>query len=161
MRVKYIIDEDFVNYREASMAIGTASCGGKCCIEMGLPLHICHNYKLREQSGISIPDEFICKRYLRNKLTNAVVFGGLEPFEQTEEVIGVIRMLREECGCMDDVVIYTGYNKDEVEKEVGILRQFPNIIVKFGRYIRDIRPRFDRVLGVMLASENQYAERIS
>lgn len=38
MRVKTIVDEDFTNYKKPAMFIGTISCGGKCCIEAGIPL---------------------------------------------------------------------------------------------------------------------------
>jgi hypothetical protein len=41
------------------------------------------------------------------------------------------------------------------------LTRFDNIIVKFGRYIPDNKPHFDEVLGVNLASPNQYAKKIS
>ena len=37
---------------------------------------------------------------------------------------------------------------------------FTNIIIKFGRYIPNQKPHYDEVLGVNLASDNQYAERI-
>jgi hypothetical protein len=33
-----------------------------------------------------------------------------------------------------------------------------NIIVKFGRYRPNQEPHFDKVLGVELASDNQYAK---
>jgi hypothetical protein len=32
--------------------------------------------------------------------------------------------------------------------------------MKYGRYIPNNKGRFDKVLGVQLASDNQYAERI-
>lgn len=41
MRVKTIVDEDFTNYKKPAMFIGTISCGGKCCIEAGIPLSVC------------------------------------------------------------------------------------------------------------------------
>jgi hypothetical protein len=41
MRVKNIVYEDFVNYKKPSMFIGTISCGGKCCIEAGIPFSVC------------------------------------------------------------------------------------------------------------------------
>ena len=37
---------------------------------------------------------------------------------------------------------------------------FKNIIIKYGRYIPDQEPHYDEVLGVNLASDNQYAERL-
>lgn len=43
MRVKTVVDEDFTNYKKASMFVGTISCGGKCCTEAGLPLSVCQN----------------------------------------------------------------------------------------------------------------------
>lgn len=43
MRVKTIVDEDFTNYKKPAMFIGTISCGGKCCIEAGIPLSVCQN----------------------------------------------------------------------------------------------------------------------
>ena len=89
-----------------------------------------------------------------------MVFGGLEPFEQFEEVFNVIGKLRAEYNCNDDVVIYTGYNRDEVSDKVDALDLFGNVIVKFGRYIPNRPTRYDEVLGVTLASDNQYAERV-
>jgi len=107
-------------------------------------------------------DDFeLCQRYLSNPVTRAVVFGGLEPFEQFAEVEKFIHTLRIVYGCMDDVVIYTGFNKDEVMDKIEILSMYPNIIIKFGRYIPNRSSRYDGVLGVTLASDNQCAERIS
>ena len=161
MRVKGVIDEDFANYKTPSMFISTISCGGKCCTEQGLPLSICQNDTLREAITIPIPDENLIRRYLGNPITHAIVFGGLEPFEQFEEVFNFVSLLRTTYRCNDDVVVYTGYNRNEVEDKVRALAMFPNIIIKFGRYIPDRPPRFDDVLGVTLTGDNQYAERIS
>ena len=50
---------------------------------------------------------------------------------------------------------------NEILNKVTVLKRFPNIIIKFGRYIPNQQPHYDEVLGVNLASDNQYAERIS
>ena len=42
-----------------------------------------------------------------------------------------------------------------------ILKNYDNIIIKYGRYIPNQPSRYDSILGVTLASDNQYAERIS
>ena len=61
----------------------------------------------------------------------------------------------------DDFVIYTGYNKNEIEDWIiDSLKNFGNVIIKYGRYIPDQEPHYDEVLGVNLASDNQYAERL-
>ena len=162
MRVKTIVDEDFVNYQKPSMFIGTISCGGKCCIEGGFPLSVCQNDGWRGNAPIDIRDRVIIERYLHNDISRAIVFGGLEPMEQSDELFEFIDMLRNTYKCDDDVVIYTGYNREEISGIVERLaHRFSNIIIKFGRYIPNMKSRFDEVLGVELASDNQYAERIS
>ena len=87
MRVKTIVDEDFTNYKKPAMFIGTISCGGKCCIEAGIPLSVCQNDGWRASAPISIDDEQLCLRYLNNPLTESIVFGGLEPLEQFDELL--------------------------------------------------------------------------
>ena len=159
MRVKSIEDENFTNYKEASMTIGTISCNGKCCHDAGIPLTVCLNDRWRRASIIDMEDEKIVERYLSNPMTSAIVFAGLEPFEQFFEMLELIRAFRRKCN--DPIIIYTGYRKDEIEMYIEGLSNFPNIIVKFGRFVPGGKPRYDEVLGVTLVSENQYAERIS
>lgn len=161
MRVKTIKTEWFQDYKKPSMFIGTISCGGKCCIENGLPLSVCQNDGWRGSAPINIQDNLIADMYLKDHITQAIIFGGLEPMEQFDELMELIKALRADFNCHDDIVIYTGYNRDEIEKQVVQLQKFDNIIVKFGRYIPKRTSRFDEVLGVTLASDNQYAERIS
>jgi hypothetical protein len=60
----------------------------------------------------------------------------------------------------DDVVIYTGYTWDEIHEQVEFLRGYKNIVVKFGRYKPGQESHMDDVLGVKLASDNQYAIRL-
>ena len=81
--------------------------------------------------------------------------------EQSDEVLALIKTLREDFDCHDDVVIYTGYYPDEVTAILDKLQAFDNIVVKFGRYIPNTKSCFDKELGVTLASDNQYAVRIS
>ena len=62
---------------------------------------------------------------------------------------------------MDDIVVYTGYDKEEIPEHLMTLKKYKNIIVKFGRYVPGQQAHFDEVLGVELASDNQYAEKLS
>ena len=135
MRVKTIVDEDFTNYKKPAMFIGTISCGGKCCIEAGIPLSVCQNDGWRASAPISIDDEQLCLRYLNNPLTESIVFGGLEPLEQFDELCSFLEVLRGQFQCKDDVVIYTGYYFEEVPEWIQQLATYGNVIVKFGRYI--------------------------
>lgn len=161
MKIKTIVDEDFVNYKVPSMYIGTAYCDGKCCRESGLPLSVCQNDAWRGSATIAMDDDDIIQRYLSNDITKAFCFAGLEPFEQFDELLRLVSKLRAEYHCNDTVVIYTGYNLTEIMPEVDTLKKFENIIIKFGRYVPNQSKHFDKVLGVRLASDNQYAVKIS
>lgn len=74
----------------------------------------------------------------------------------------MICSLRYKYHCDDDIVIYTGYTEEECMNNGWItnLQQYGNIIIKFGRFIPGEEPHYDEVLGVKLASNNQYAKKI-
>ena len=161
MRVKYIETERYQDYKVPSMYIGCIQCNGKCCVEANIPITVCINDSLRKSKIFEIDDDKTIKKYLSNPITEAIVFGGLEPFEQFEEMFSFIKKLRNEYNCLDSVIIYTGYNEDEIAGYLDELKQFKNIIVKFGRFVPDKPHVFDEILGVELASDNQYAKNIS
>ena len=159
MRIKGIIDEDFVNYKHPSMYICTSMCDFKCDKENGVSC--CQNSSLAKQNSMHVADELIINRYIGNPITSAICFAGLEPFKQFHEMFNLIFALRNNYHCDDTVIIYTGYNKDEIKQEVEALQRFKNIIIKFGRFVPNQPKHYDEVLGVNLASDNQYAEVIS
>lgn len=160
MIIRTIVDEDFINYKQPSMYIGTAYCNGKCCREAGIPMSVCQNDEWRKTATVEMADNDIIKRYLANDITSAICFAGLEPFEQFNEMFNLILELRSDYNCNDTVVIYTGYNKEEIINEVEALKTLSNIIIKFGRFIPNQTKHYDEILGVYLASDNQYAEVI-
>ena len=158
MIIKGIIDEDFVNYKKPAMVIEFPYCDFKCDKECGKS--ICQNSSLVNEPNIEISFNNICSRYLSNPITEAVIFQGLEPLDSPSDVYNLIFTLRKRFNCYDDIVIYTGYNRDEIIPLISKLRLFKNIIIKYGRYIPNQTPHYDEVLGVNLASDNQYAERL-
>ena len=154
MIIKGIIDEDFVNYKKTSMTIMFPHCTFKCG-DM-----YCQNSDLVNQPDIKIDSYEICRRYLNNDISQAIVLQGMEPFDSWQDLKELVIAFRIHYYCFDDIVIYTGYNKDEIKDKVDYLRMFSNIIIKYGRYIPDQKKHYDEVLGVYLASDNQYAEEL-
>lgn len=159
IRLKGIIAEDFINYKYPSMFLIAPICSFKCCIENGLDTAICQNQSLLKQLTKEFDVKTIIDMYLSNDITKAVVFGGLEPLDNATEVIDFIKTFRKYSN--DSIIIYTGYYKNEIEVILNELKRYKNIIVKFGRYVPNHNPHYDEILGVNLASDNQYAERIS
>ena len=160
MLIKNLQDEDFVNYKKALMFIATSICTWKCCIEQNLDTGIWQNAPLARSKTLDVPNERIFQRYINNPITKAIVIGGLEPMLQFDEVFNLIKYFRTN-NCLDDFVIYTGYYRNEIEDKIEKLKEFPNIVIKYGRYIPNHEKHYDEVLGIYLVSNNQYAERIS
>lgn len=158
MKIKGIIEEDFLQYKVPSLFIIMPTCTFKCEKECNC-LGMCQNSQLANEKNIEVSYETITNRFLKNDITEAIVFGGLEPFDSWEDLYGLIKEFRSKTEA--DIVIYTGYYSDEISDYVEKLKRFSNIIIKFGRYIPNQKSHFDPILGVDLASENQYAEKIS
>lgn len=159
MNLKFVKPEDFVNYKKCSLFLGTCYCDRKCCIENNLPCSICQNYPRSNNPIKDIPNEKIFDLYKKNNLMEAIIFGGLEPMKQFEEMFEFISEFRNISN--NDIVIYTGYYPEEISDKIAHLTKFSNIIVKFGRYIPNKPNRYDDILGITLASDNQYAKKIS
>lgn len=156
MIIKGIITEDFINYKKPSLVIEFPYCDFKCGED------ICQNNKLISSPDINITiEEIITNYYINNPITNAIIFQGLEPFDSFSDLFESIATIRSFTN--DDIVIYSGYTKQElIEKNyIEPLLIYKNIIIKYGRFKLNDNKKYDEVLGVTLASQNQYAEKIS
>lgn len=159
IKIKGVRMEDFTNYKKPSMYIAFPSCTFKCERECGKKM--CQNSSLVNTPTLATGVKSLVNKYINNPITSAIVIGGLEPFDSEEDLKTLITYLR--ISTQDDIVIYTGYIKEEIQERdiYKYLLNAKNIIIKFGRFIPDQQPHYDDVLGVNLASDNQYAERIS
>lgn len=160
IRLKGVIVEDFVNYKVPSMFLITSKCDFKCCTEQGLDISVCQNEPIAKYKTKDFKVSFLFDAYKDNDITKAIVVGGMEPMLQFDELYELVSFFRGH-GIDDAFVIYTGYYPNEISDEINKLKEFPNIVVKFGRYIPNRPKKFDEVLGVTLASDNQFAEMIS
>lgn len=168
MRIKGLIEEDFVNYKKPSMYIAFPTCSFKCDIENGGLF--CHNSALALKPDVEISKEEIAERYINNPITEAIVIAGLEPFDSALDLLPFIHTMRENYKCNDPIIIYTGYTEDELnegnfgygareaQKVYWKLVKQLGVIVKFGRYRPNEEAHLDPILGVKLTSSNQYAK---
>lgn len=157
--VKDIVDEDFVNYKVPSMTIMFPYCDFKCEVNGS---NFCHNSALAKEKNIKVGIKDLYRRYINNPITKAIVCQGLEPFDSWTELNGLLFHFRIHESCFDPIVIYTGYNKEEISDKIDFIQKmYTNIIIKFGRFIPNNKKHYDDVLGVYLASDNQYGEQIN
>ena len=147
MKIKTYVEESFEYYKKPVLLIASPNCSFKCCREAGIPIEICQNAPWALKPTYEVSVSMLVQLYTNNSLTEGVVFGGLEPFDSFEDMLIFIREFRRVSS--DVVIVYTGYDEAEVRDKISTLSQFPNIIIKFGRYIPT------------LASDNQYAKKIS
>jgi len=155
----------FSDYKKTSLYFTVGlTCNFKCMKDIGTTKedsveYNCHNVELTKNEPTEYAESDIKDMCKSNPFIEAFVMGGLEPFDDIVNTISLIACIREFSDM--DIVIYTGYNKNEVVDKINKLSDFKNIIVKFGRFVPNSTPIYDDVLGVYLASENQYAEKIS
>lgn len=160
MFVKNIIDEDFINYKKPCMFISTCFCDWKCCKEADIPTTVCQNYNINSDNNIPIEISDIYKKYISNPISKAIVIGGLEPLKQNDDLLDLIQYFRQK-KCFDDIVIYTGYNENEISDFIlSIKERFTNIYIKFGRFVPGQQIHYDEILGVNLSSDNQKGVKI-
>lgn len=154
------ITEVFQDYRKPSLFLCVCGCDWKCCTEAGIPVTTCQNHKIQSQRPVEVPFKDILDLFNKGFM-KAIIVGGLEPFLQKDELLALIRYLRYN-GVSADIVIYTGYYPEEIEEQVlNDIISNHNIIIKYGRFKPDFDSRYDDVLGVTLASSNQYAVKYS
>lgn len=156
MIIKQLVDEDFVNYKKPAMFIGFPHCTFKCEKECGV--RCCQNSALAQSPNINVSIDTLIERYKSNTITHAVVCGGLEPMDSWDELQCFILNFR--YWSDDDIIIYTGYTEEEIQDKLEWLQWYKPIIVKLGRYIPGQQSHYDSILGVKLASDNQYAKMV-
>ena len=160
IEVKGIIWEDLINYKKISTTLMFPHCTMKCNKECGAD--VCQNKALAAAKVEPLLLDPFMRLYMSNTLTEALVLQGFEPLDDPISVFTVATAFRDYC-CHDDLVIYTGYYPYESPARIipDVANTIPgNLIVKWGRYIPNQEPHYDSVLGVKLASDNQYGELI-
>lgn len=157
MKIKGVRVEDFTNYKTPAMFIAFPSCTFKCERECGKKF--CQNASLTTAPNIYVDIDSLVNTYINSEITKAIVCGGLEPFDSWDDLLCLIKAFRARVD--DPIIIYTGYNLPEIKDKINILRVYKKIIVKFGRFVPGQKPHMDKVLGVMLASDNQYAVQLT
>lgn len=158
MILKGVVMEDFLQYKKPCMVLEFPKCSFKCDNEAGK--QVCQNSKLTFAPIGNFSERSICEAYLKNDITKAICCQGLEPMDSFGDLEFFIRVLRWNYRCNDDIVIYTGYEQNEIQSEIDRLKHYNNIIIKFGRFIPNRPHKYDDVLGIELASDNQYGVKI-
>lgn len=150
MKLLDVVYYDIVNYKKPSMFLIFPNCSFKC------GRNNCQNCALAEEPVHDISIRDLIWEYGNLPLTNAVVCGGLDPMDSWEDLQAFVINFR--YYMPDDIVIYTGYTEEEIKDKIEWLSLYENIIIKFGRFVPNTEKHFDEVLGVELASPNQYAK---
>ena len=146
-------------YKEVSLLIPIGvSCTWKC--------EGCINKKHdSEYARLTPPLKDIMTLYKENVMAKAVVLAGLEPLDNLCDLKAFIRSFREQFD--DPIVIYTGYDLDDIWASCELTEVFKevllkdrNMVIKFGRYMKDRPRKWNDALELYLESDNQWVLRI-
>lgn len=158
------IRETLGDYKKHSLLISVGTCSGKCWKELGLDENTCQNNILKESVRDMSNDRIIkiIDGYIEDGIISSIIFGGLEPMEQVEDIEYIINGIEEiakKYVVKIDIIIYTGFYREEIENAVNLLsiNKSNKLIIKYGRFIPNSKSRYDKILGVTLSSDNQYA----
>ena len=139
------------NYKKIGLYVALGiTCTWKCedCINIHYkdihPRHHTNSYEL-------------INSYLSNPLLSSLILSGLEPFDSFDSMLVLIENFRK--FTKDDIVIFTGYTEEELFNKINLIKNYNNIIIKFGRYMPSKPPVFDNILGIHLISDNQFAKK--
>lgn len=142
--------------------IAFPTCSFKCCTDLNRSIMMCQNSPIAKLPSIDVSAQEIYERYAKNVITHSIVCAGLEPLDSFSDLFELLSEFRLRRGCFDTFVIYTGYTEEEAKPQIHcLMAYFSNIIMKFGRYVPYQSSHMDELLGVVLASPNQYAVQIS
>lgn len=143
------VRETITDYRKSTLYL----CGYICT----LGCKDCFHNELKKNHPTTLSIEKLFTDYISTTSCDAILFSGLNWLEQIEELFVLIHYIRSN-HINKDIVIYTGYDKHEISDKIAMLSKFDNIIIKYGRFDATLPPRYDDVLGITLASSNQWAE---
>lgn len=153
LKTLFIKDCDIVNYKTGCLYMGVGYTCSRGCKG-------CQNDSLKGEKALEVDPDKVVQDYLDMPVTHAIVFAGLEPLEDLENLILWCRAFRDKTD--DPIIIYTGaeVDSDELLNAANWLRNFKNIIFKAGMYLDDQESHYDELLGVNLASNNQMGIRL-
>lgn len=144
-------NETFNDYKKTGLYIAFPKCKLNC---LG-----CQNVELKKKIPLNIDVGNLVNYVLNNPIIDSIICSGLNPMDSFYELQMLIHKIRKFSKM--DIIIYTGYKEEDLVLEISVLKQYPNITIKFGEYIKDCDPIYDEILQVTLASNNQYAKKIS
>lgn len=89
-----------------------------------------------------IPVDDLCeliKQSTQGKKLDGVTITGGDPFEQSQELLNLLKCIK---GLTDDIIVYTGYTYDEIEKicsrdELNEIKETVTLLID-GQYIEEL-----------------------
>ena len=151
MRIKlHGYKEVYNDYKKVGVLLATPTCNNNC--------KYCQNEYLKKKKPIEYDISEIFNFVKKNKLIKSFIFGGLDCMDSFDQTYDIIKEIRKKFDY--DIVLYTGKLKTDINLEIEKLKNFKGIIIKFGKYKKNKEKKYDELLGITLASNNQYSRRI-
>lgn len=147
MRIAHINNSSSIYGFGNSFVIWTQGCKLKC---KGCWNEDMHDFNGGFEAAIEDLIEQIKDAVLRYSVDNVTILGG-EPLEQLEELLLLMQNIK---SLNIGIILYTGYEKKEIESSDKIkIMEYPDILIS-GRYVEEKRNINNHLYG----SENQLME---
>lgn len=159
-RITRLLDvktDNITDYKKTSLLLVFPFCSGKCGEE-------CQNKHLMGTTPTGYKNTDIINLYIDLPSHGAVVFAGLEPWDSFSEMKQLVKDFVSQYKAID-IVIYTGYEYNEIENQIqelvdcfkaNVANSDDNLIIKYGMYDVNKKEYWkSNILGVNLATTNQ------
>lgn len=145
--MKILIKGIFHERTEDAPFIGALICANNC----NFNCNDCINQDLKYSTGYYMEDTEIIKEVLSNIFNKGIILSGLEWTLQSAEMLKLIDL------ALDnnlEVILYTGMIKEDFFNKFPQLK-YKNILIKFGKFNKELYVENYKVYGIKLASSNQ------
>lgn len=149
--------DNIIDYKKTSLLLVFPFCSGKCGEE-------CQNKHLMGTVPTKYKNIDIINLYTNLPSHGAVVFAGLEPWDSFLEMKQLVKDFISQYKTVD-IVIYTGYEYNEIKNQIqelvdcfntNVVNNDDNLIIKCGMYDVNKKEYWKSdILGVNLATTNQ------
>jgi pyruvate-formate lyase-activating enzyme len=129
-----------------------------CAVSCSIGCKDCFNESVKQEPNRCSYIPNILDEIQANPFNEGVILAGLEWSSQPKELIALVK---EATKRHLPIIIYTGYTSDQFIRRVPRIKEFPNVLIKYGSFNQNLRSFEHKEYGVNLASTNQHIQKIS
>jgi len=129
-----------------------------CALDCNIGCKGCFNQSLKEAPIFYKKADEIMDEIMSNPFNEGVILAGLEWSLQPTELLALVKSATVR---NMPVIVYTGHDINTFLRRVPLIKQFTEVLVKYGAYDESKLSLTHEAYGIKLASTNQHIDSIA